>query len=114
MERSPERSPFAFDREPHFTVDAGAKRLKMSPRYLAERIQSGDLETRFNGRHVLISQHELGRFAATLAEEREASQATEQERAALDRQQEDGRHIARLVGEARTLAERYGYDPTQD
>ncbi len=109
-----ERSPFAFDREPHYTVDAAAKRLRMSPRYLAECIQSGDLETRFNGRHVLISEQEVNRFRTQLQQEFEAAEAAEQEQTAQEAREKDGAHIARLMSEAQGIAAKYGYDPGQD
>lgn len=108
------QNPFVSTDERHYSIDDAARQLKMPPRALVERIDAGKVETKFNGRRNYISAGEVSRVSAELRREAEASQAAEQEQAALDRQQEDGRHITRLMSEARDIASRYGYDPTQD
>ena len=108
------QNPFVSTDERHYSIDAAARQLKMPPRALVERIDSGKVKVKFNGHRNYISASEVTRVSAELRREAEAAEQTEQERAALDRQHEDGRHITRLMSEAQDIASRYGYDPTQD
>ena len=99
--------------ERHYDIDESARRLKMPTRALVERINAGEVETKFNGRRNLISAGEITRVSAELRHEAEATQMAEDERAAQEQRERDGAHIAKLMSEAQELAEKYDYDPNQ-
>ena len=107
-------NPSTDTKERHYDIDESARRLRMPVHALVERINAGEVQTKFTGRRNLISAGEITRVSGELRREAEAAQVTEDERAGQERQERDGAHIARLMGEAQEIAEKYGYDPGQD
>ncbi len=106
-----ERSPFAFDREPHYSIDDSARQLKMPPRALVARIDDGKVEVKFNGHRNYISAGEIRRVSVELRREAKAAQEAEDERKAEEQREEDGAYIAREMSHLQELAARYGFVP---
>ena len=96
--------PSQDTKEPHYLIDEAANRLRMPVGALVERIKAGEIETKYNGRRSYVAAGEITRFSAELRREAEAAQVTEDERAGQERQERDGAHIARLMGEAQEIA----------
>ncbi len=103
------QNPYVTTTEPHYTIDDSASRLKMPVGALVERINAGEVETKFNGRRNYISATEIARVSVGLRREAEVAQEAESERVAQERQERDGAHVVRLITEAQQIAEKYGY-----
>ena len=104
-------NPYITAKEPHYTIDESARRLRMSTGALVERIDAGKVETKFNGRTNFIAAREIGRVSEELRGEYQAAQEAESERAAQEHRETDGAFIAREMAHLQELAERYGFVP---
>ena len=102
-------NPYITDKEPHYSIDESARRLRMSTGALVERIDAGKVETKFNGRTNFISAGEIGRVSAELRHEAKAAQQAEDERKAEKQREEDGAFITREWAHLQQLAKRHGF-----